>query len=271
MGDAHREACDPTDALSKNALSEPGMGRGVRGEGARLPAAVLESLLSKSIGEYAVKGKLVRAKETDGEAAKKQLERRHVVAKKQSPSCYEGLRATIEVGTCTMNPDDMLKSAPTIAKGVAAIGAAIPFTAIVKRMLGPAADEVAEMLRDQVRLYRYGRQLTCVEKAVKMAEDAGFQPSPVPPKILFPLLEGASLEEDDNMHTMWAALLANATNPASTDCVRPSFIAVLKQLASDEARLLNWFYAEVEERNKAIPRLSAEFKFDELSGAYRRL
>lgn len=170
-----------------------------------------------------------------------------------------------------MNPDDILKSAPIIAKGATAIGAAIPFTAIVKRMLGPAADEVAEMLRDQVRLYRYGRQLTCFEKAAKMAEEAGFQASPVPPKILFPLLEGVSLEEDDKMHIMWAALLANATNPASTDSVRPSFIAVLKQLASDEARLLNWFYGEVEERNKAVPRLSVEFKFDELTRAYRSL
>lgn len=45
-----------------------------------------------------------------------------------------------------------MKIAPEIAKGAAAIGAAVPFTAIVKRMLGPAADELAEMWRDQVRL-----------------------------------------------------------------------------------------------------------------------
>ena len=33
----------------------------MRGEGARLPAAVLDSRLSKSVGEYAVKGEPVRA------------------------------------------------------------------------------------------------------------------------------------------------------------------------------------------------------------------
>src|SRR5579863_756587 len=103
-----------------------------------------------------------------------------------------------------MNPDDFVKAAPEIAKGVAALGAAIPFTAIVKRMLGPAADELAEMWRDQVRLYRYERQLKCVQKAEKMAEEAGFTPQAVPPKILFPLLEGASFEEDEHSHTMWA-------------------------------------------------------------------
>ena len=55
-----------------------------------------------------------------------------------------------------------------------------PFTAIAKRMLGPAADEIAEMMRDQVRLYRYRRQLACVQKAAKMAEDGGFTPNQVP-------------------------------------------------------------------------------------------
>jgi hypothetical protein len=173
--------------------------------------------------------------------------------------------------TLTMIPDELVKAVPEVAKGLAAVGASIPTTAMVKRMLGPAMDEVAEMLRDRVRLYRYGRQLTCVEKAAKMAEEAGFQPCAVPPKILFPLLEGVSWEEDEEMHTMWASLLANATNSASTNNVRPSFIAILKQLAPDEARLLNWFYAEVTVRGEAIPRLSAEFKFDELSAAYKSL
>ena len=43
-----------------------------------------------------------------------------------------------------MSPD-LIRALPTVGKGVAAIGAAIPFTGIVKRMLGPAADELAEM------------------------------------------------------------------------------------------------------------------------------
>ena len=59
-------------------------------------------------------------------------------------------------------PDDIIKAAPAIVKGAEA--AAIPFTAIVKRMLGPAADEVAEMWRDRVRMYRYERQLKCVDR-----------------------------------------------------------------------------------------------------------
>lgn len=144
-----------------------------------------------------------------------------------------------------MDPDainELIKAAPAIAKGAAAVGAAIPFTAIVKRMLGPAADELAEMWRDQVRMYRYERQLKCVKKAERMAEEAGFTPQAVPPKILFPLLEGASFEEDDNLHNMWAALLANAASPQDAPEIRPAFIATLRQMAPDEAGVLNWLY-----------------------------
>jgi hypothetical protein len=144
-----------------------------------------------------------------------------------------------------MTPDDLIHAAPAIAKGAAAIGAAIPFTTIVKRMLGPTADEVAEMWRDKVRLYRYERQLKCVEKAERMANEAGFTPQPVPPKILFPLLEG---EENEDLHTMWEALLANAASPDSFENVRPGFIATLRQMAPDEAAVLNWISDRLDSR-----------------------
>lgn len=138
-----------------------------------------------------------------------------------------------------MDPE-IVKTATELAKATGtAAGLSIPFTGIVKRMLGPAADELAEMWRDQVRLYRYERQLKCVQKAEKMAQEAGFVPQAVPPKLLFPLLEGASMEDDENLHDMWAALLANAASPDYRGKVRPAFIAVLKQMAPDEAVLLN--------------------------------
>jgi len=44
-----------------------------------------------------------------------------------------------------MNSDDLIKAAPELVKGVGALAAAVRFTAVVKRMLGPAAGEVAEM------------------------------------------------------------------------------------------------------------------------------
>jgi hypothetical protein len=141
-----------------------------------------------------------------------------------------------------MSADEIIKHIPEIAHAAETAVAAVPFTAVVKRMLGPAADELAEMWRDQVRLYRYERQLKCVEKAERMAKDAGFTPQSVPPKILFPLLEGASLEEDENLHDMWAALLANAASPENSQTTRPGFISTLRQLSRDEASVLGFIF-----------------------------
>lgn len=139
-----------------------------------------------------------------------------------------------------MDPAEIVKHLPE-AVGVAKVAAAsIPFTGIVKRMLGPAADEVAEMWRDQVRVYRYERQVRLLEKVEKIANEAGFTPQAVPPKILFPLLEGASFEDDENLHDMWANLLANAASQDGDRKVKPGFIAILRQMDPDEAALLQW-------------------------------
>lgn len=57
-----------------------------------------------------------------------------------------------------------------------------------------------------------------------------------------PLLEGASFEENEDLHSMWAALLAYAASPTSGDVVRPGFIATLRQFSTDEALMLNRTY-----------------------------
>jgi len=106
-------------------------------------------------------------------------------------------------------------------------------------MFGPAADELAELWKDRVRTYRLERQTMCVKKAGQMLTEVGITPSAVPPKLLFPLLEGASFEDNEDLHTMWAALLANAAIPDNAGKVRPAFIATLRQMAPDEAALLN--------------------------------
>ncbi len=45
------------------------------------------------------------------------------------------------------------------------------------------------------------------------------------------------MEEDESLHDMWAALLANASSPKGK-YVRPGFIRLLQDMAPDEAALL---------------------------------
>jgi len=138
-----------------------------------------------------------------------------------------------------MDANEIIKHAPELVKGSAALAGALKFTDVIKAILGPATAEIAERFRDDIRLYRYGRQLECLKKAEKMAKDAGFTPKAVPIKLLFPLLEGASLEENEDLHTMWAALLANEASPEGQK-TRPRFLATLRELSVDEASILKW-------------------------------
>jgi hypothetical protein len=154
-----------------------------------------------------------------------------------------------------MDAQEILNGAQQIMKVGAAVGAVVPFTAIVKRMLGPAADEIAERVRDEIRLYRYGRQLSLLHKAEQMAAEAGFTPKAVPVKSLFALLEGASLEENEDLHSKWAALLAHASYPEGQTLVRPSFMDTLKLMTPETAKFLDAVY---EKAMEGAPAASAD-------------
>ena len=52
-------------------------------------------------------------------------------------------------------------------------------------------------------------------------------------------LEGASLEDDEDIQKGWAALLADAANADGKVEVKPTFLEILKQLSASEARLLD--------------------------------
>jgi hypothetical protein len=72
-----------------------------------------------------------------------------------------------------------------------------------------------------------------------MLNQAGIEPKSVPLRVLVPLLEGASLEDDDDLSTKWAALLANAATPEYNVNLIPSFSNILSQLSPRDAKVLD--------------------------------
>lgn len=111
-----------------------------------------------------------------------------------------------------------------------------PVGDVVKRIAGPLADEIGESLALIARPYRIVKMF---QKTQRMLKEAGMPAQPVPPRLFLPMLEAASIENDEDLHTKWSALLANA---ASSDKVHPSYIEILKQLMPDDARLLDKCY-----------------------------
>jgi hypothetical protein len=115
-----------------------------------------------------------------------------------------------------------------------------PVKGLLQRVAGPLGDEVGESLALIARPYRIKLSLKMFHKTQRMLSEAGIALQAVPPRLFLPMLEAASIEDDEDLHTKWSALLANAA--ASPGKVHPSYIEILKQLTPDDARFLDKLY-----------------------------
>ncbi len=97
------------------------------------------------------------------------------------------------------------------------------------------------MLGDHVRVYRVKNLVKTAQKTKRILEEAGLHAQEVPGRVLLPILDTCSLENDDDLQERWAGLLATASQEA--DSFSPSFIETLKQLTPKEAQHLDRIFA----------------------------
>lgn len=110
----------------------------------------------------------------------------------------------------------------------------------VGKIIGPTLEEVGLTFGDHIRSFRLKRQIRLLLTAQARLEKAGITPQTVPLKTFMPLLEGASLEDDEQLEEKWAGLLASAASGDHGPGVIPSFPIMLKQLTPLDARLLDY-------------------------------
>lgn len=112
-----------------------------------------------------------------------------------------------------------------------------PVADLIEKLAGPAAEEFGLTVQDHVRVFRLKRQLRLFQRTKEMLAEAGFEAKRVPLKLLGPLVESASLEEDNELQDRWAALLANAS--AHLEEIHPSFVDIMRQLSSMDVLVLD--------------------------------
>lgn len=129
--------------------------------------------------------------------------------------------------------------AKATGKGIDAVREAGGF--IARYIAGPLEEGVG-IFSDRLK---YVRQVRLMQRADQFLREAGLEaPSrAVPLKIAIPLLQAATIEDDDSLQDLFAALLVNAANAASGVEVHRSFIEILGQITPLEARILNVIYA----------------------------
>lgn len=109
----------------------------------------------------------------------------------------------------------------------------------LNKIVGAPIEEISNLLVDQIKFIRYKNQITILQKAEKYIKKKEITTKAIPIKILAPLLEQSSLEEDEFFQDKWANLLVNMVD-SEKNFQSNVFPYLLNQISKEE-------YVELEE------------------------
>lgn len=118
------------------------------------------------------------------------------------------------------------------------------------------------ILSDNVRFWRWQNQVSIVKKVKEKIEQSGLPKQQIPLKILVPILEHSSLEEDSELQEKWANMLANAISGSKE--ISPNYVAILSELSSVEVGLLDKLHNEASKINDYDKRKDLQFGRDNI-------
>jgi hypothetical protein len=164
----------------------------------------------------------------------------------------ENVQLTCSIGFFNPPPQGVLpmkeeaKAVQEVAKATGkAIDAAREAGGFISRFVAGPLEQGIGIFEDRLRYMRWERQLRLMRRAEDMLRQLGLSaPSrPVPLKLAIPLLQSASLEEDDDLQDRWAALLVNAGNTSFGTEIRRAHLDILEQITALEAHVLDVIYS----------------------------
>lgn len=133
--------------------------------------------------------------------------------------------------------DKALEATKAVAEfGTAAVGA---ITGVGKVVLEPFVP-LFGALTDRANAVRYRNAIRIAQKTEAFARENGlFAPTrELPLSFSVPLLNRATLEDDDELQTLWAKLIANAADVSTEMELRTAYVSMLGEMSAFDARNL---------------------------------
>lgn len=126
-----------------------------------------------------------------------------------------------------------------------AIGAAEKVGGFISRYIGGSFEQGMGILEDKLKFARWERTFMFMQHAEELQRQANMNgpTRAIPLKLAVPLLEAASLEDNDYLQDLWARLLVNAANANSGVNLQRAYISILEQLTPLEAAILKKIYS----------------------------
>lgn len=107
-------------------------------------------------------------------------------------------------------------------------------------------NQIAGVLVNRVDVWKFSNKVRVLSLARQYMEQNPFQIRKMSPDIFIPLLDEASLVEDERIAKMYASLIICFSNPEAFDKVHPSYPRVLGQLSKVDVRLLESMYGGIQ-------------------------
>lgn len=137
--------------------------------------------------------------------------------------------------------DEEAKAVQEVAKATQqALPIANGFGRFVARVIGGPLEQGVGIVEDRLKYMRWERQVRLMQRSSELLDELGISDNvrPVPLNVAVPLLQAATLEENDELQDRWAKLLVNAMDPKSRVEIRRFFVSVLEDFGPLEAVLL---------------------------------
>lgn len=126
----------------------------------------------------------------------------------------------------------------------------------LSKLISPAVEEAGLLIKDRITYWRFRNQVKVLNKAQVYCVKNNISTKAISLKLMVPLLENASLEEDEFMQDKWAVLLGNLVD-SSQNIENHVFPYLLSQISISEFTVLE---ETLKSRNTRIEALNNEIK-----------
>lgn len=153
-----------------------------------------------------------------------------------------------------------------------AIDASVNLGGFFQLVLGDAAIELGGVVKDWAAYFRYKNLLRIKDKVFEIHEKRKIKGKsiPIPPRYAIPLIQNASQEDNEDIQSLWAALIANSTDPNKKLNLQKIFIEILSSLEPIDVQILDYFskqgwllFSEVPGGGITIEKLAPELNHSE--------
>lgn len=138
------------------------------------------------------------------------------------------------------------KAIQEVAKATGkAIDASQNIGGFISRLISGSLEQGMGIFEDKLKYMRWERQLRLKQRSEQMMVQLGMnEPTrAISMKLALPLLQAASVEDDDFLQDMWARLLVNGINKNSGVDLKRVYIDILENLTPLEVTILEKIYS----------------------------